>query len=105
MQIDKEAIRSLEYDFSNAVGIWSNRIYYNMTSIHNILSSSPLKDYFKEAFNQFVGYGDRKDAASSGISGKTSLLRIRWRLVWLNISLERHVKQIEKKSNRFFIQG
>lgn len=43
LQIDKEAIRSLEYDFSNAVGIWSNRIYYNMTSIHNILSSSPLR--------------------------------------------------------------
>jgi pyruvate,water dikinase len=45
LQIDSASIRNLEYDFSNTVGIWGNRLYYNMTSIHNILSTSPLKSY------------------------------------------------------------
>ena len=72
-----------------------------MTSIHNILSSSPLKDYFKEAFNQFVGYGDKKDASTVGASAKTSLLKTGWRLIVLNLNLERHVREIEKKVTDF----
>ncbi len=100
LQIHPDTIRSLEYDFSNSVGIWGNRIYYNMTSIHNILSSSPLKDYFKEAFNQFVGYND-KDVATSKGSKRTSLIRLIYRLIVLNINLENHVKKIEKTVSSF----
>jgi phosphoenolpyruvate synthase/pyruvate phosphate dikinase len=98
--INNETIRTLEYDFSNTVGIWSNRIYYNMTSIHNVMSSSPLKDYFKTAFNQFVGYSD-KDVAVDTNSKKTSLYRIIKRLIGLNFKLEKHVKEIENKVSNF----
>lgn len=100
LQIHPKTLRELEYDFSNTVGIWANRIYYNMTSIHNILSSSPLKDYFKDAFNQFVGYGT-KDVASASRFKKTSLLRLLNRLVRLNWGLERHVVEIETKVSSF----
>ncbi|MFT7611575.1 MAG: phosphohistidine swiveling domain-containing protein [Parvicellaceae bacterium] len=100
LQIHSTTIRELEFDFSNSVGIWANRIYYNMTSIHNILSSSPLKNYFKDAFNQFVGYND-KDVASVLRSKKTSLLRLISRLIGLNFKLESHVKEIENKVSNF----
>jgi phosphohistidine swiveling domain-containing protein len=100
LQINPETIRSLEYDFSNSVGIWANRIYYNMTSIHNILSSSPLKDYFKDAFNQFVGYKER-DVATSNENKKTSVLKLVYRLIALNLKLESHVLEIEGKVDSF----
>ncbi len=95
LQINPKSIRNLEYDFSNTVGIWGNRLYYNMTSIHNILSSSPLKSYFIDAFNKFVGYTD-SDVATSDASKTTSLLKLVWRLIRLNFSLEKHVSTIEK---------
>ncbi len=50
LQLGKESIRSLEYDFSNSVGVFGNMIYYNMTSIHNIIAASPYKSYFQDRF-------------------------------------------------------
>jgi phosphohistidine swiveling domain-containing protein len=100
LQINPESIRALEYDFSNSVGIWANRIYYNMTSIHNILSSSPLRNYFKDAFNQFVGYGNEDVATPKGLQ-RTSMLRLAYRLVTLNFSLEKHVQAIEGQVDSF----
>jgi len=94
LQIHKNSLRKLEYDFSNTVGIWGNRLYYNMTSIHNILSSSPLKAYFKDAFNKFVGYSE-KDVAQVDTSKSTSLIPFIFRLIRLNFSLEKHVRSIE----------
>jgi rifampicin phosphotransferase len=100
LQINKESLRTLEYDFGNTVGIWSNRLYYNMTSIHNILSSSPLKVYFKDAFNKFVGYSE-KDVAQTDTSKSTSIIRFVFRLIRLNFSLEKHVLSIEKMVDDF----
>jgi pyruvate,water dikinase len=100
LQIDGETLRSLEYDFSNTVGIWGNRIYYNMTNIHNVMSSSPLRAYFKEAFNQFVGYSDQDVATQSSVN-RTSILKLMRRLIYLNLRLESHVQNIEGKVSRF----
>jgi hypothetical protein len=100
LQIDGETLRSLEYDFSNTVGIWGNRIYYNMTNIHNVMSSSPLRAYFKEAFNQFVGYSDQDVATQSSVN-RTSVFKLMWRLIYLNLRLESHVQNIEGKVSRF----
>ena len=100
LQINHSTVRKLEYDFSNTVGIWGNRIYYNMTSIHNILSSSPLKVYFKDAFNKFVGYPE-KDVANLDAYKTTSLLKFVMRLVRLNIGLEKNVKSIETMVSQF----
>ena len=104
LQIHEKSLRTLEYDFSNTVGIWSNRLYYNMTSIHNILSSSPLKVYFKDAFNKFVGYSE-KDVAQLDTSKSTSIIRFIFRLIRLNFSLEKHVKSIEKMVDDFALKA
>ena len=104
LQIHENSLRKLEYDFSNTVGVWGNRLYYNMTSIHNILSSSPLKGYFKDAFNKFVGYSE-KDVAQVDTSKATSLGRFIFRLIRLNISLEKHVKSIEQMVDDFALNA
>ena len=104
LQINKKSLRALEYDFSNTVGIWSNRLYYNMTSIHNIISSSPLQVYFKDAFNKFVGYSE-KDVAQVAASKATSIVRFVFNLIRLNFSLEKNVKSIEKMVDDFALQA
>jgi phosphohistidine swiveling domain-containing protein len=104
LQINKKSLRALEYDFSNTVGIWSNRLYYNMTSIHNIISSSPLQVYFKDAFNKFVGYSE-KDVAQVATSKSTSIVRFILRLIRLNFSLEKNVVSIEKMVDDFALRA
>jgi phosphohistidine swiveling domain-containing protein len=104
LQINKKSLRALEYDFSNTVGIWSNRLYYNMTSIHNIISSSPLQVYFKDAFNKFVGYSE-KDVAQVATSKSTSIVRFIFRLIRLNFSLEKNVVSIEKMVDDFALRA
>ncbi len=96
LQLGKESIRKLEYDFSNSVGVFGNMIYYNMTSIHNIIAASPYKSYFQDAFNKFVGY-KTDDASSKDFAKKQSIFRLGVRLVILNFSLASHVKEIETK--------
>jgi rifampicin phosphotransferase len=98
--LGKESIRKLEYDFSNSVGIFANRIYYNMTSIHNIIAASPYESYFQDAFNKFVGY-KIDDASSKVFIRKQSLFRLGARLLFLNFSLASHVKEIESKVSDF----
>lgn|GEM_PF-3448638 len=100
LKINVETIRALEYDFANTVGIWGNRIYYNMTSIHNILASSFLNRYFKDAFNQFVGYTN-KEVGSNEDTKRSSVLAIIWSILSLNLGLEKHVKNIEAKVSSF----
>ncbi|HSH19928.1 MAG TPA: PEP/pyruvate-binding domain-containing protein, partial [Draconibacterium sp.] len=96
LQLGKESIRKLEYDFSNSVGVFGNMIYYNMTSIHNIIAASPYKSYFQDAFNKFVGY-KVDDASSKDFAKKQSIFRLGVRLAFLNFSLASHVKDIEAK--------
>jgi phosphohistidine swiveling domain-containing protein len=100
LQLNKESIRGLEYDFSNSVGIFGNRIYYNMTSIHNIITASPYKAYFQDAFNKFVGYKDN-DVSSKEMVKKPSVFRLVIRLMYLNLSLGSHVRKIELKVNDY----
>lgn len=98
--INSGSIQSLSYDFNNIVGIWGNRIYYNMTSIHNILSCSPIKGYFKNAFNKFIGY-ENQDVSTIISPNKSSLLKLIFRSIILNMRLDSHVKKIEYQVSNF----
>jgi len=100
LHINPKTIQELSYDFNNTVGVWGNRIYYNMTSIHNILSSSPLKGYLKNAFNKFVGYIN-EDVSTSLPVRRSSLIPVVWRLIKLNLRLESHVRKIESQVSNF----
>ncbi len=100
LQLGKESIRKLEYDFSNSVGVFGNMIYYNMTSIHNIIAASPYKSYFQDAFNKFVGY-KTDDASTKDFNKKQSIWQLGIRLMFLNFSLASHVKEIETKVTEF----
>lgn len=99
LQIHPESIQKLEPSFANTVGSWGHMIYYNMSSIHNILASSPLREYFVDAFNQFVGYPSQ-DVGHKAAT-KTAKGRFIANLFKLNATLEKNVQWIEENVNAF----
>lgn len=41
---------------NNVIGVWGERMYYNMSHVHSILGLSPLKALLTKSFDDFVGY-------------------------------------------------
>ncbi len=46
--------------FYNIIGIWGHKMFYNMSSIHNVIDLAPVKSIFKSSFDDFVGYQNSK---------------------------------------------
>lgn len=100
LRLKDASISKCEYYFSNSVGIFGNRIYYNMTSINEILSLSPFKSFFKNAFNTFIGYenSSKNDGRAKELLAKLSVL---FNIIKLNINLLKNVEIIEKKVDAY----
>ncbi len=58
---------------NNTVGLWGNKLYYNMSNIHTLLSMSPFSSLFKKSFDHFVGY-QHSEAGSDNGSLKNKLI-------------------------------
>ena len=93
--IEKSSIKALEPEFQNTVGSWGGRIYYNMTNIHKIMSSSPFSMYLISSFNDFVGYQEKGVTGEKPLK-KTPTYKALGKMVLLNIQLPKYVRQIEK---------
>jgi pyruvate,water dikinase len=94
-RIPAEEIRRLESSYANVIGAFGCKMYYNMSSIHEILSSSPFSDLLIKSFDNFVGYsaenkGTQKDF---GLGTKLSFIK---EFISLNLNLEKNVIQFEK---------
>ncbi len=57
-QVSEESIRALEGSFTNVIGVFGGKMYYNMSSIHAILSASPFSEALIQSFDNFVGYAE-----------------------------------------------
>ncbi|HTF80644.1 MAG TPA: PEP/pyruvate-binding domain-containing protein, partial [Cytophagales bacterium] len=93
-QVPAKEIRALESAYANVIGIFGCHMYYNMTSIHKIISVSPFADALIQSFDNFVGY----TGAQAVNRPKATLLRkLKFvkDLVLLNFSLARNVKEFE----------
>jgi pyruvate,water dikinase len=94
-QVPTETIRSLEPEYSNVIGAFGGKMYYNMSSIHRILSSAAFSDLLIGSFDHFVGYSDgRKSEKRSGV-WKEKLWFIQ-EFLRFNLSLEKHVSDFER---------
>ena len=99
-QVPKQKIQELEGAFSNIIGIFGCRMYYNMTSIHQVISASPFAGLLGNSFNNFVGYqGEEKTApVTNSWSAKARFLKDFLRL---NVALNRNVKAFETEADQF----
>lgn len=95
--IPQEKIRLLEASYCNVIGIFGCRMYYNMSSIHEIISESPFSKMLGGSFNNFVGYAEQNKviAKKNTFSEKLNFTR---KFIKLSNSLSKNVIEFEKLS-------
>lgn len=89
--VPEKEIRLLESAYCNVIGIFGARMYYNMSSIHQILSASPFSDLLLKSFDNFVGYennGNKQSEKSSGSKLKFVMEMFRFQLKLKNTVVE-----------------
>jgi phosphohistidine swiveling domain-containing protein len=57
-QISDAKISALECSYANVIGAFGCKMYYNMSSIHEIISASPFSETLGKSFDNFVGYAE-----------------------------------------------
>ena len=92
--IPEEKIRSLEPAYANVIGIFGCHMYYNMSSIHNIISSSPYSEMLLQSFDNFVGYA--ADKKKEIIKTKGSKFKFLLETIKFNFKLKSIVNDFEK---------
>ncbi|MGB0647397.1 MAG: PEP/pyruvate-binding domain-containing protein [Bradymonadia bacterium] len=89
-----------EADFYNIIGLWGDRMYYNMTNIHNVISLTPFRALLGKSFDDFVGYqgeSETRDAVGSLIQQG----RFMSRLLRHGLKLRAYVTKIEARVSHF----
>jgi phosphohistidine swiveling domain-containing protein len=100
LQIPEENIQKLEKDYTNIIGAWGAKMYYNMSSIHRVISSSPFAKLLLKSFNNFVGYQNGEKEEPRPIQFKSKRIFIQ-QLLKLNQNLDNHVLTFENRVNEY----
>lgn len=98
--ISNEDIRKLEGAYSNIIGVFGCKMYYNMSSIHQILSASPFSEMLISSFDDFVGYteGNKANKRTSDLFQKLKFLK---EFIQKNRQLEANVREFEQMTDQF----
>ena len=103
-QVKESTIRTLEGAYSNIIGVWGCRMYYNMSSIHEIISQSPFSETLMKSFDNFVGYTANQAHKPKKASLKNKLRFIR-DFVKFNFHLEKNITYFENLTNQYSKQA
>lgn len=97
-QLSENDIIRLEPAFSNVIGSWGAKMYYNMSSIHDIMSASPFSALLVKSFDNFVGYNEGQKSQNSPKKGgaKVKFIRAFFRL---DHKLLEHVRTFEQRAD------
>ncbi len=100
--VSQDQIRRLEAAYSNVIGIHGARMYYNMSSIHEILSTLPFGNILIKSFDNFVGYTDGYKASSSKVS---LIQKVNFVKEFINKKreLEKNVQAFEQMADAFMV--
>lgn len=93
-QVPPEEVRRLESAYANVVGIFGCKLYYNMSSIHEILSASPFSELLIKSFDNFVGYSIEKETSKKDFSAGRKLSFLR-EFIALSVGLKKSVTEFE----------
>ncbi len=102
--IPKDRIKEMESSYSNVIGVWGCKMYYNMTSIHEVISASPFSEMLLKSFNNFVGYSAEKkkekpDEKGSRFKFLTEVLKFNSKLNTTVVEFETTAEQYSSKVN------
>ncbi len=97
--IPSDKIQQLESAYANVISVHGCKMYYNMSSIHEIISASPFSEMLLKSFDNFVGYTQDKKAEIK--KGKDNKIRFVKEVISFNYSLEKIVKEFEDRANQY----
>lgn len=93
-RVAPDDVRKLETAYANVIGIFGCKMYYNMSSIHEIFSASPFSELLIKSFDNFVGYKAESKRIKKEFPRRQKLSFLK-EFVSLNVSLDRNVKEFE----------
>ncbi|MFT6746404.1 MAG: phosphoenolpyruvate synthase/pyruvate phosphate dikinase [Glaciecola sp.] len=97
--IPERSIQELESSYANVIGVFACKMYYNMSSIYRIFSSSPFSSILLKSFNDFVGHNDESIERKQGsIFGK---IKFSISVIKQNLALKKAVLQFENTVDEF----
>ncbi|MFM1772883.1 MAG: hypothetical protein RLZZ71_2025 [Bacteroidota bacterium] len=105
-QVSEESIRALEGSFTNVIGVFGGKMYYNMSSIHAILSASPFSEALIQSFDNFVGYAEGAKASKILSTNKEKFAFVR-NVLKQNKALPQNVVEFERIVSNYMneVQG
>jgi pyruvate,water dikinase len=104
--IAKRRIDAMEQPLRHIIGVHGGRMYYNLTSIHDVLRAAPSGERLAEYFDQFVGADGAGASSERGHWSGTGRLRQALEIVgvaakttWQFMFLTRRVERFERKAD------
>jgi pyruvate,water dikinase len=93
-RVPPDEIRKLETAYANVIGIFGCKMYYNMSSIHEIFSASPFSELLIRSFDNFVGYTAENRRIKKDFPARQKLSFLK-EFISLSLSLDRNVNEFE----------
>jgi pyruvate,water dikinase len=98
-QIPDAKIAALESSYANVIGAFGCKMYYNMSSIHEIISASPFSGTLGKSFDNFVGYAEsEKIEKKIGVGNKLKFIQAVFKF---NSKLETTVTDFETLASEY----
>lgn len=111
--VSTQRINAMQSSLNNIIGVHGARMYYNLSSIHDVIRMAPFGDRLVKFFNSFVGADEQppsqpntsnfKDPARNRIWQYLELLYICSKSSVLFLSIERRVKKFEAIINNYAV--
>jgi pyruvate,water dikinase len=101
--VSERRLRRMEPALRQIIGVHGARMYYNLTSIHEVLQSAPFGDLLAASFDQFVGAEREQTPTRETGRGYEAfeLAVIAINTCWQYLFLTRRVEQFERTVDRF----
>ncbi len=110
--ISEARLAAMEPALRQIIGVHGARMYYNLTSIHDVLRAAPYGDQLAASFDQFVGAEQESDADAAARlhAEETAATRayqaleagvIAVKTSWQYLFLTARVEQFERTADRF----
>ena len=86
--------------FYNIIGLWGDRMYYNITNIHRVIGLTPFKGLLGKSFDDFVGYQGQAHTKSR-VNNIVEQGKFTAQLIGHGCQLKTYVERIESRVSSF----
>ncbi|MCA1651705.1 MAG: hypothetical protein LC753_16005 [Acidobacteria bacterium] len=103
--LSRRRLMSIEEPLRHIIGVHGARMYYNLSSIHEVLRAAPFGDHLAESFNRFVGVSEmappREEAGRRRVYEWLELAVIAVKTMWQYAFVRRRVAEFERVADEY----